>query len=338
MAKKKPKNESQLAGDTATATETPKAPRSRDFQSAKIAVIKRSALTPHEKNPRTIESSSLSRLKKFIQKTGVIGTIEVNRRLAENGFPKSQDDRYVIVGGHQRVKAMDSLAGFPDREGSDYELHIAIIEVSPSREVEIVTGLNAPGMQGSWDADMLAELLSTPGVQPLDAGFDRVELGFLFDAGQLAELLGEKPDPAFAAQAAAEAPVISALEDIAAIGKPLQPRGNSVSEPGDDDTEPGDGDGDDDQEAADPDSAGPTDPAAPHDYTDELRARKHDFKDERADQRDSLFMFTLVANSSKILRQFQQRIGVEPGTDMIDLESFCEKAGIALPAEPKATE
>ena len=77
------------------------------LQKAQTVKIMRSEIDLDDFNPRTISDSNKKRLKKSIEKFGWIGAPVFNRRTGH------------IVGGHQRLSALDSLMG-----KADYELDV----------------------------------------------------------------------------------------------------------------------------------------------------------------------------------------------------------------------
>ena len=56
-----------------------------------------------------------------------------------NGFAASQEGQLVIVGGHQRCKAMDDLRKYdPTTHENDYQIPIDLLCISPAREMELL--------------------------------------------------------------------------------------------------------------------------------------------------------------------------------------------------------
>lgn len=181
----------------------------------------RSQLATHESNPRTIDQHAYKKLKEYLKKNRLLNALVVNRRSAANGFPPEQEGRLVIIGGHQRTRAMDELIGFnPDAPTpeTDYEVPIDVVCVGPGREKEILVALNNPSLQGTYDLDMLAEILSDPEVDPFQTGYDRAELATILDVGVVEQIMGG----AIAQQITAEAPIVDAMNDIAAVSKQAQ--------------------------------------------------------------------------------------------------------------------
>lgn len=322
MAKKKAKSQTDNSQSDA-ADSAAKGPSIKQaFKNARITQVRRSLLHFHDKNPRSIDPHAFRKLKDFIKKTGgIIGTIEVNCRLAANGFPVEEDGKLVVIGGHQRTMAEDANRGYPSSENSDRLVDVAVIEVGPAREHEILVGLNNQQMQGSWDISLLTDVLSTPDLDPFATGFDRADLATLFDQGELAEILGETSS----AQASAESPVLDAIEEMTAIARP--PGYSSQNKQA---TPP-------DPESADQSSSpqGSIDSAA---EIQGMKDRRTAFIDKRADERDVNFMLTVVANTSGELDQFKAEFGIPVDSTMISLSELMELLGFGDPADSESAE
>ena len=121
-------------------------------------------MNPAPYNPRTIDPSSRLRLKKSLQRNGLVELLVWNRRTG------------VLVSGHQRLAILDELEG-----GLDYSLEVAVIDVDEVRERELNVSLNNEQMSGSFDLERLNDLVvSTEGLD-LDAlGFSPADLRDLF--------------------------------------------------------------------------------------------------------------------------------------------------------------
>jgi len=99
-------------------------------------------LNPAEYNPRTISDDALAGLTKSLTRFGCVEPIIVNIR----------DDRNVIVGGHQRHKALTEL------HGGDYECTCIVVDLSVSEEKTLNVTLNNPHIQGDF-IDTLSEYI-----------------------------------------------------------------------------------------------------------------------------------------------------------------------------------
>jgi len=85
-------------------------------------------------NPRKISESAKKKLRRKMKEWGAVQPIVVNRRTM------------TIVGGHQRIDAMDSIL-----RKDDYNLTVAMIDVDEKQEAAINVFLNNPSAQGEWD-------------------------------------------------------------------------------------------------------------------------------------------------------------------------------------------
>jgi len=116
-------------------------------------------------NPRKISESAKKKLRKKMREWGAVQPIVVNRRTM------------TIVGGHQRIDAMDSIL-----RKDDYELTVAMIDVDEKQEAAINVFLNNPSAQGEWDTFALQDM---KGIFPdldfeIDMGFDESDVRMMF--------------------------------------------------------------------------------------------------------------------------------------------------------------
>lgn len=216
---------------------------SKQLQQFTFATVKRSSIAPFECNPRTIDRSAARKLRENIKKFGLVQPLVVNRRTAANGFAPEQVGSLVLLGGHQRLSAADNLAGYDstsaplplhtcDGNGNplpeiifanDYDVPVAISEVTSAAEKTLVIALNNPSLQGNWDSELLERLITDPEVAEniTDTGFDRASLGLMFDSFIADGLFGKQA----AEQVNLEAPIISVLEEIRQAGKAAKDSG-----------------------------------------------------------------------------------------------------------------
>lgn len=201
------------------------------FQQFTPRRMKRSELREADYNPREICPSSYDRLKANLKRVGLIEPVVVNVRGGRN----------VVVGGHQRLAAMDELSAT-----EDYTLDVAAIDVDERTELELNVFLNNPNAQGHWDLPKLAQLLREGAGVP-EMGFNNSELrGLLLDAPQ-AEIADVMPRlavkrPALEPPARAVTPPQDAAE----------PDAGDDDEPDGEELEEGDRDGREDQPTAPP--------------------------------------------------------------------------------------
>lgn len=107
--------------------------------------LNRSEINLADYNPRVISEEAKKSIKRGIKKFGLLGGVIVNRATG-----------MTIVSGHQRVAVMDDLNKYPE---NDYILRVDVIEVGEKEEKELNILLNNPNAQGSWDFDLLREII-----------------------------------------------------------------------------------------------------------------------------------------------------------------------------------
>lgn len=128
-----------------------------------IETLKVSELKPAPYNPRQISEIELTGLSESIKKFGYIQPIIVNKR------------NNTIVGGHQRLKALES-------QGIE-EVECIIVDFDPITEKAANISLNNSAVTGTFDYDLLNPLL------------DELKLDFdAFEAVRLDELLIDMPE------------------------------------------------------------------------------------------------------------------------------------------------
>jgi hypothetical protein len=83
-----------------------------------------------------------------------------------------------IVGGHQRIDAMDQLMKSPD-----YELSCAMVDLEEKDEISLNVFLNNTAAQGEWDALALQDLHALfPDINlEKDFGFDASDIDVMFN-------------------------------------------------------------------------------------------------------------------------------------------------------------
>ena len=144
------------------------------LQSFEIVRVHRGELKNAPYNPRILSPAQKRKLTGIIKKHGMVAPPTWNRRTGN------------IVGGHQRLAAVDALA-----ETKDYELDVAAIDVDETKEKEINVALNNPAAQGEWDIEALSGMLKDSGFDIEGAGFDHADVFQLFGD----TVLFERDDP-----------------------------------------------------------------------------------------------------------------------------------------------
>ena len=114
--------------------------------------IKRSQVVEDDLNPRYISEENAKRLKQSIKKNGLVGHLVWNRHTGH------------IVGGHQRLAAIDSIT-----RKDDYELEVLEVNLPLKDEVRMNVVLNNTDNQGYFDFGQLQRLAEE---YKLDVGED----------------------------------------------------------------------------------------------------------------------------------------------------------------------
>lgn len=141
-----------------------KAKDRKDYQRGTVMKISREMVVDDDINPRTISEDNMRRLKFSIEKNGLVGHLVWNKATGH------------IVGGHQRLAALDSLM-----HTKKYELDVLMVDIPLKDEVRLNVALNNQDSQGEFDFDMLANLAEEFKLSPSeDFGFspELVEINF----------------------------------------------------------------------------------------------------------------------------------------------------------------
>lgn len=137
------------------------------FQAFRVTRIHRSQILNAPYNPRRIDDVARAKLQANLKRVGLVAPSTWNS-LTGN-----------LVGGHQRQACLDALEG-----SADYYVDVAAVELDEATERQQNVFLNNASAQGSWDSELLAELLRTDGLDLAATGFDPLELEVMTeDAG-----------------------------------------------------------------------------------------------------------------------------------------------------------
>jgi hypothetical protein len=147
----------------------------------RMGVVSRTELKNAPYNPRFISDAAKKKLKVGLEKLGLLQPLVWNKRSGN------------LVGGHQRLGALDKLAD----GAKDYTLEVAVVDLPHAAEVEANILLNNPEVHGDWDLTKLDEALRTEGLRLDATGWDMADV---------LNVLGESP---FAMERSAE------LEELA---------------------------------------------------------------------------------------------------------------------------
>lgn len=168
--------------------------KAKQIHQFETRTVMRSQVEFHSRNPRMIDKHAFSKLVKTLKKNRLVAPLQVNERVAEKGWEGDDIGKLVVIGGNQRMTALDKITGYDsDPENNDYELPITVIHEDEAREYEILIALNNQAIQGTFDYAMLEDLLSSRPINLEATGFERMDLAVHFDTGVLDGLLGEAP-------------------------------------------------------------------------------------------------------------------------------------------------
>lgn len=118
-----------------------KAKERKNFQRGTVVKLQRSQIVEDDINPRTITDENMRRLKASIEKNGLVGHLVWNKATGH------------VVGGHQRLSALDSLM-----RTKDYELDVLMVDMPLKDEIRLNVALNNQDAQGEFDFDAIAAL------------------------------------------------------------------------------------------------------------------------------------------------------------------------------------
>ena len=149
------------------------------LQKFEMVKVWRHEIKEHPHNPREIAPVAEKRLRHKMKDIGLLQPIIVSR------------ETMYIVGGHQRTATMDKLEKYrphpnppPAGEGAygenDYQLDVAMVDISAKQELEMLVFLNNPSAQGDWQIDLLADINLESGVSFDAMGFDTTDVDMLF--------------------------------------------------------------------------------------------------------------------------------------------------------------
>ena len=145
------------------------------FQNFEMDVVSRAQIRGADYNPRTISEDAKKRLRKMLAKHGLVQPLVWNKQTGN------------LVSGHQRLSALDAL-----EKTKDYELQVAVVDLSERDEKILNVQLNNPSMQGEWDMGKLIEMSEEAHIDPSEFGFSDGDVAVMFgDDGSLDDLLGD---------------------------------------------------------------------------------------------------------------------------------------------------
>jgi len=113
-------------------------------------------LIPADYNPRVMDEDSAKGLSESLARFGMVEPVVWNKRTGN------------VVGGHQRLEVL--------RKNGTEEVDVVEVDLSKSEEVALNITLNNSEIEGEWEANGLADVLSGVGEDLRDAlNFDVLE-------------------------------------------------------------------------------------------------------------------------------------------------------------------
>ena len=131
-------------------------------------VLPRSMIKNAPYNPRKISEPALKKLRDNIKRVGLIEPPVWNSRTGN------------LVGGHQRLRAMDTINRSPN-----YDVTVVVVDMDEKTEKEQNIFLNNPTAQGEWDAEALEELFKVDKLEPANTGFSDGDVLSMFGIGAI---------------------------------------------------------------------------------------------------------------------------------------------------------
>jgi len=122
--------------------------------------IPRSTISLAEYNPRVMSFEAKKRLTMSLEKFGLVEAVVWNKSTGR------------LVGGHQRVQALDRIFGFPK---VDYLIGVSAVTLNERREKMLNVWLNNESAQGNFDRDKRLSFLNE-GITVEDMGFVKDDL------------------------------------------------------------------------------------------------------------------------------------------------------------------
>lgn len=269
MATKKPASKTALKDST---QHSPEKSIHSDVDGASYVVMHRKELKAAAYNPRMIDPISEKRLRESIQRSG--GLIQPpiwNKRTG------------TLVAGHRRLEQLDYI-----QKSDDYELTVAVIDVSLDREVELNIALNNPSIGGQYDLDLLSQLLERPDIDLAHTGFDVGTLEMMYlDAGADLPSILLSPDEQESQEAVSEI-----ADEIEALSQ--------------------------EAESADAEEGNETD-------LDEIKNRKKEFAERQQFLHQNNTAFRVVFPTSGVRIFFAETFDLDPNAEFLDGMQLLEK-------------
>lgn len=146
------------------------------FQKFEMRTVDRRDIKTADYNPRTISDSARKKLKSTLAEVGLIQPLIWNQRTG------------ILVSGHQRLAALDSLEHYTPGGKKLYSLQVAVVDLDEKQERRMNVFLNNTSAMGEFDFDALAEMRLEFDLDAGDFGFSVEDIEMLFPADIPAEL------------------------------------------------------------------------------------------------------------------------------------------------------
>ena len=174
-----------------------------EFEAFEIKKVKRNDIKNAPYNPRYITDNNFDGLKKAIKRYGLHTPITINKRTGN------------VVVGNQRLTVLDTLHA--RKKDKNYDLTVAVIDVSKEEEVQHNVINNNPSIQGEYDKDLLIQLKSEfPEIDfKTDLFFDKYDMDFIFASDT--DMVTEELNDVFSEEIEQDKPNVASQEDIQKI-------------------------------------------------------------------------------------------------------------------------
>lgn len=169
-----------------------KQPKRLGLQKGEVVSVHRSEIVDDDINPRTITEDNMRRLKESIRKNGLVGHLVYNKATKH------------IVGGHQRLAALDSIM-----RTKEYVLDVLRVDMPLKDEIRLNVALNQQDSQGEFDFDMIGSLAKDFDLDLSD------DFGFSADTIDVNFPEFSEPPEIAASEDSSEPPRMASEEDIA---------------------------------------------------------------------------------------------------------------------------
>ena len=166
---------------------------SKYFKSVTVEIL-RSEIVMANYNPRKISEKAQAAIKRNIKSVGLLGGLVWNEQTKN------------LVSGHQRLTIMDVLQKYDGTPATDYLVKVEKVSLDLKTEKEQNIFMNSQSVQGEYDYDLLAGLLTD--IDTTAAGLDENDLNMI---------IAESPSFDFGSNEEAK-------EDIKAMEKPYEER------------------------------------------------------------------------------------------------------------------